>query len=48
MSAYKHPDDKVPDLNPSSVPVSAGFMLNMIGWLFFIAVLAAFIGVIIK
>lgn len=46
---YKHPDDKTPDLNPSSVPVSAGVILKLMGGLFFVAFFFFLaIGVIIK
>lgn len=47
MSAYKHPDDKGPQF-PSSTPDSAGVILKLMGFVFFLAVLAALVQVIIK
>ena len=44
---YRHPDDNGPHF-PSSTPDSASLILKAMGVLFFIAVLAALIGVIIK
>lgn len=44
---YKHPDDKGPQF-PSSTPDSAGVILKLMGVLFFISFLAAFVGILIK